>query len=220
MKILRFSIALAVAAYFAAATAGVASAAPSGTPLQHLIFIVQESRSFDQFFGTFPGADGIPANPPCQIDPLRPQGCDRPYHSHKASDLGGPSAQPDENRDVDGGKMDGFVESAELSLKCTQKEVAKGCGLDVLGYHDASDLPNYWSYAKAYTLMDHFYESVQGWDLPSHLALFSGWSAECAQLDPPNIDSCQSNLSAQGWDPAGKDGAAVPYLWTDITYLH
>jgi len=31
--------------------------------LQHLIFIVQEIRSFDQYFGTYPGADGIPTNP-------------------------------------------------------------------------------------------------------------------------------------------------------------
>ena len=28
--------------------------------IQHLIFIVQENRSFDHYFGTFPGADGIP----------------------------------------------------------------------------------------------------------------------------------------------------------------
>ena len=28
--------------------------------IQHVIFIVQENRSFDQYFGTYPGADGIP----------------------------------------------------------------------------------------------------------------------------------------------------------------
>ena len=31
--------------------------------LKHLIFIVQENRSFDHYFGTYPGADGIPTNP-------------------------------------------------------------------------------------------------------------------------------------------------------------
>jgi len=29
--------------------------------LEHLIFIMQENRSFDSYFGTYPGADGIPA---------------------------------------------------------------------------------------------------------------------------------------------------------------
>src|SRR6266508_1728784 len=36
--------------------------------LQHLIFVVQENRSFDHYFGTFPGANGIPmkdASRPC-----------------------------------------------------------------------------------------------------------------------------------------------------------
>ena len=49
------------------------SATPSGSArgieahgvqkLDHLIFIVQENRSFDHYFGTYPGADGIPTNP-------------------------------------------------------------------------------------------------------------------------------------------------------------
>ena len=30
--------------------------------LDHLVFIVQENRSFDHYFGTFPGADGIPTD--------------------------------------------------------------------------------------------------------------------------------------------------------------
>ena len=31
--------------------------------LDHLIFVVQENRSFDHYFGTFPGADGLPEAP-------------------------------------------------------------------------------------------------------------------------------------------------------------
>ena len=40
--------------------------------LQHLIFIVQENRSFDHYFGTFPGADGIP-DEARRADRLRPR---------------------------------------------------------------------------------------------------------------------------------------------------
>src|SRR6476646_6981806 len=40
------------------------SASPvPGSKLKHLIFIVQENRSFDHYFGTYPGADGIPTKP-------------------------------------------------------------------------------------------------------------------------------------------------------------
>jgi phospholipase C len=34
----------------------------SGSKIQHLIFIVQENHSFDDYFGTYHGADGFPVN--------------------------------------------------------------------------------------------------------------------------------------------------------------
>jgi Phosphoesterase family len=36
--------------------------AQSDIPITHFIFIIQENHSFDNYFGTFPNADGIPAN--------------------------------------------------------------------------------------------------------------------------------------------------------------
>jgi len=51
--------------------------------IRHIIVIMQENRSFDSFFGTYPGADGLPARnghfTVCVPDP-RTEGCDRPYH--------------------------------------------------------------------------------------------------------------------------------------------
>jgi phospholipase C len=38
-----------------------ATYAPSNIPLNHFIYIIQENITFDHYFGTFPGADGIPA---------------------------------------------------------------------------------------------------------------------------------------------------------------
>jgi len=32
----------------------------AGIPIEHFIFIIQENHSFDSYFGTYPGADGIP----------------------------------------------------------------------------------------------------------------------------------------------------------------
>ena len=41
---------------------------PSTTKLQHIIFIVQENHSFDNYFGTFPGVNGFNNAPPCCAD--------------------------------------------------------------------------------------------------------------------------------------------------------
>ncbi len=252
MNRLRLSIAALVAVALgvavAPAKAGLFTQLPSmsgharsnGYPtIQHLIFIVQENRSFDEFFGTYPGADGLPSSPPCQVDPWYPSNCDTPYPNHKASNQGGPYMNPDQVVDIDGGKMDGFVESRENELgpSCAPPKdgrrvdpnrivgsyedegitQAKRCIIDVMGYHTEKDLPNYWTYAKDYVLFDHFYESAESWSLPAHLALFSGWSAKCTQYNPPNINTCSSSLGGDFWNPKGSN--AIPYLWTDITYL-
>ena len=51
---------------------------PPSVPLQHLVFIVQENRSFDHLFGTFPGADGLPNPPVCQVSQWYPSACFTP----------------------------------------------------------------------------------------------------------------------------------------------
>ncbi len=63
--------------------------------IRHVVIIMQENRSFDSYFGTYPGADGIPGlagNPgtvPCVPDPQR-NSCDRPYHDMSDRNSGGP----------------------------------------------------------------------------------------------------------------------------------
>ena len=46
--------------------------------IKHVVVIMQENRSFDSYFGTYPGADGIPRGV-CVPDPRG--GCVRPYHN-------------------------------------------------------------------------------------------------------------------------------------------
>lgn len=95
---------------------------------------------------------------------------------------------------------------------------------DVMGYHTAHEIPNYWAYARTYGLQDHMFAPSDSWTLPSHLYLVSGWSATCPRpMDPM---SCRSDLQLPGnnvagngrvWTPA--DGAPRPYAWADITWL-
>ena len=172
--------------------------------IRHVVVIMQENRSFDSFFGTYPGADGIPAKngqfTVCVPDP-RTKGCDKPYHDPSLVNGGAGHNMTEGAADIDGGKMDGFVKTAE-------DQPSRGCSAtnpptpvclpsstpDVMGYHDAREIPNYWTYAHDYVLQDHMFEPVDSWSLPSHLYLVSGWSARCTSTNP---DSCV-NDPAQG----------------------
>ena len=60
------------------------------TPIQHIVVLMQENHTFDNYFGTYPGADGIPTGVCMPIDPANPgAGCIQPHHltSHRTIDL-------------------------------------------------------------------------------------------------------------------------------------
>jgi phospholipase C len=89
---------------------------------------------------------------------------------------------------------------------------------DVMGYHDAREIPNYWKYAEHFTLQDHMFAPVDSWTLPSHLFLVSAWSARCPDISDPM--SCRSDLNLDGVIRRQRKGPQEPiYAWTDITYL-
>jgi phospholipase C len=241
MRLRWFGLSFAVAIVLAAVPRyGTATPAVGLGKLKHLIFIIQENRSFDSYFGTFPGADGFPSPLPCLPSVWYPSQCFTPYPDHEASNGGGPYDARYQLADIDGGKMDGFLEQAELEYQdkfhCKppngrrksgpvqlavddDEEVGPHitkCVPDVLGYHDGTDLPNYWSWASTYTLEDHFFESTFSSSHPAHLELFSLWSAKCKLLDPAEIGSCDANPDPGNvWSPK----FPTPYLWTDLTYL-
>src|SRR5262249_34130658 len=67
---------------------------------------------------------------------------------------------------------------------------------DVMGYHDAREIPNYWAYARNFVLNDHMFEPVASWSLPSHLYLVSGWSARCRNASPASCRNDPTQPSA------------------------
>jgi phospholipase C len=194
--------------------------------IRHVVIIMQENRSFDSYFGTYPGADGIPGlaghpgTVPCLPDP-RTGSCVKPYHDTSDRNAGGPHDARDAIRDIDRGKMDGFEWEARegRNLACAHSVDVPGCSLtpampDVMGYHDWHEIPNYWAYARDFVLQDHMFESVNAWSLPAHLAMVSGWSARCTKAHDPM--SCKTAVTS----PVGAHGAnGVDFPWTDLTYL-
>jgi phospholipase C len=210
---------------------------PDGTPngihkIRHIVIIMQENRSFDSYFGTYPGADGIPMQDGvptvCAPDPTT-GACVPPYHDTSDRNSGGPHTKLAAKLDVDGGKMDGFQAQAVEGIqackddpnllndpRCTQSPGVP----DAMGYHDWHEIPNYWAYAKRYVLQDHMFESVDSWSAPDHLYLVSGWSARCSK--PHNPMTCKGALSLPGFAPGltPTSRATKPiYPWTDLTYL-
>ncbi len=183
--------------------------------IQHVVVIMQENRSFDQYFGTYPGALGIPPGT-CVRDPLH-GGCAKPYHTTADRNNGAIHSANASETVIDGGKMDGFVEEAEKGCTggkarcniCTEAE-PHSC-IDVMSYHDAREIPNYWTYAQNFALQDHMFEPVASWSLPSHLFMVSGWSAIC-KMNEGNPLTCSGTVN-----PARPKKASN--RWTDITYL-
>jgi phospholipase C len=193
------AVALAVAAW-----APASFAAGGGIhKIKHVVVIMQENRSFDSLFGTYPGADGIPMRngqpAVCAPDPLR-GGCVRPYHDHRDVNFGGPHENAAFQTDLDQGRMDGFVRAHQT---CTNPLDPRDCVAtippDMMGYHDAREIPNYWSYARNYVLQDHMFEPNASWSLPAHLFLTSEWSARCSLFGDPL--SCTSNIEIPRCQP-------------------
>ncbi len=218
-----------------------ATGGPTGTyvvphdihKIKHVIVIEQENRSFDSYFGTYPGADGIPtahgAPTPCVSNPKG--GCTKPYHDTADVNGGGPHGESNAVADVDGGKMDGFIAQRDQAQSTCANPDDPACNRatsavpDVMGYHTAAEIPNYWTYAKDFVLDDHMFEPVKSWSLPDHLYLVSEWSARCRNASP---ESCVNNIVG----PVGvarmqalvnqaltTGTANVVNAWTDITWL-
>ncbi|MBV9168248.1 MAG: alkaline phosphatase family protein [Solirubrobacterales bacterium] len=223
---------------------------PSGIhKIRHIVIIMQENRSFDNYFGTYPGADGIPGlagNPgplPCIPSGAvhlarrrhrhrfrglgQVQGCLKPYHDRRDENLGGPHSARSALKSINGGLMNGFAIQAAKGLHNCAQAFNPACASgsaskpDVMGYHTGADIPNYWGYARNFVLQDHMFESTLAWSLPAHLYMVSAWSARCANSDPA---TCKNALDHPQPPPDyghGRFRSTTPpdYAWTDLTYL-
>src|SRR5207248_3361242 len=129
VRVHRAAVVLAAAGALAAGLLTACSPAPShtretagdprGSPtvpagihkIKHVIIVMQENRSFDTYFGTYPGAAGISMRNgvPAVCVPKPGGGCTRPYHLIADVNSGGPHGVADAIADVDGGRMDGFI---------------------------------------------------------------------------------------------------------------
>jgi phospholipase C len=126
---------------------------PTTTPIKHVVWMMQDNHSFDNYFGTYPGADGIPDGV-CQRLNLNRQstkGCVQPFliGDTPIDDLS--QSLGVQRRQYNGGRMDGFVASyRRLGLD----------GSSAMGHYDGSDIPFHWNVADQYVLFDRFFAST------------------------------------------------------------
>jgi phospholipase C len=198
--------------------------------IRHVVVIMQENRSFDSYFGTYPGADGLPRRDgrflSCAPDP-KTHHCLRSYHDTNDRNSGGPHEHLDAVKDVNGGKMDGFVREARrgLAVGCSTRPDAPLCSFgaahpDVMGFHDGREIPNYWAYARNFVLQDHMFQPDTSWSLPAHLFTVSEWSAKCRPHGGPmTCSNAIENPLAPPHEPQNPTARRPNYAWTDLTYL-
>jgi phospholipase C len=159
--------------------------------IKHVIIIMQENRSFDEYFGTYPRANGIPKGV-CMPLVAGKTGCVAPYHNPLDITAGGPHTNVSAYADIDDGittaKLDGFVAQQTIAhVASCHPDTAPNCVAsyqaisrhDVMGYKNGSDIPNYWELAGKFVLQDQLFESVRSWSFPAHLYLTSEWAAIC-----------------------------------------
>ncbi len=147
------------------------SIVPGENPIKHVVFIVKENRTFNDFFATYPGAAGATEGGTikctadgCQDGPVvqLTHGKDIQPHDLTHCFRCGITA-------IDNGKMNGF--NWMNGVIPTSSTTSPLYGHDMTGYTylDRTDLPNYWAYADRFVLADHFFTSMYGPTLPEHL---------------------------------------------------
>ncbi|MCL5950837.1 MAG: hypothetical protein M1132_03790 [Chloroflexi bacterium] len=178
------------------------------SPIRHVIVIMKENHTFDNYFGQFPGVDGAKTVTIDGISQTPPPAPDRAPDMNHSS--------PAARKAYDNGKMDMFG---------TEKKEPMVNGLpQAFAQYGGQDLAAYWTYAKDFALYDHYFSSVMGPSMPNHLftiAASSGGANENPhgiKTEAPGCDSPGATLQILSSDgktstaPACLDVPTLPNL--------
>ncbi|MGA2537430.1 MAG: alkaline phosphatase family protein [Terracidiphilus sp.] len=171
-----------------------------GSPIQHVVVIMQENRTFDNLFNGFPGADSAQSGSNMgQVVPLTPVPLATPYdldHTHIAW-----------WNAWDNGKMDGFGVA----------QVAPNPPLYAYSYVPKSELQPYWTLASQYTLGDRMFQSNTGPSFVAHQYMIAGQSGDSDENPSEGLWGCDA---PPGSTVAliGPDGTDLPGVFPCFDY--
>jgi phospholipase C len=162
LLILTFLLGVNSAPVYATQTAPV-EIVPANTPIEHFIFLMQENHSFDNYFGTYPGADGIPEGVCMPVDPFDDanETCIEPFHfGEQDIQMDDPDHSEETHKlQYNEGKMDGFYYA--LNRRGQDGRLA-------MVYYDDNEIPYHWNVADEYVLFDAFFSSAAGGSFINH----------------------------------------------------
>ncbi len=190
--------------------------APAGSDLgavEHVIFLMMENRSFDHYYGTYPGARGFDDHTADDLGAFS-----QPYPANTTSAPTGrvlPFHLDTVNTDIadctfdlthdwgpqhacrNGGRMDSFVR-----VHTARQNEGPAQGVLTMGYYTRSDLPFYYALADAFTLCDGYHCSVMGPTHPNRLMQMSGTIDPAGSAGGPVVTTNQSPsaLFSVHWD--------------------
>jgi phospholipase C len=163
------------------------------TPIKHVIVVIQENHSFDNYFGTYPTANGtlvgdiisrihrVNSLPNNVCVPYGPT-CLSPYPAHAVSTENPVEGRDTYEQDYNNGKMDGF---------------ATNSGPQSMAYFDYRQIPAYWDYAEEYGLGDNYFSSALTTTTPNRLLLLSGDTPVSSNYGPPPYTTYNQTILGQ-----------------------
>ncbi len=162
--------------------------------IKHVFIIYQENESFDHYFGSFPGADGLASASAQshgfrQWDPLA-KAWITPFRITDPDVESPDHSRPGLIAKMNGGRMDRFVAEQE---KASAKD---GYGNDdrrrlgqlTMTYYDCDTIPFLWKYAHTFALFDRFFQGMTGPSTPGNIEIVAAQSGQTqAARDPSEI---------------------------------
>jgi len=191
--------------------------------VKYVFVLYQENRSFDSYFGTFPGANGIYSRPASQtpgyyqpitntdgatstIQPFRigptqfASATDDVDHSHTA--LNAKMDVVTSTTNMTGTpQMDRFAQREETNYftsGITPTLKGKQYGELTMAYQDCDTVPLLWNYAKNFTLFDNIYQQMTGPSTPGNLAIIGAQSGQTQGVLHPNQNISGNGASGPG----------------------
>ncbi len=189
---------------------GTPSSTPGSEKIHHIVFTLQENRSFDNYFGRLGqyrrdhGFTDKIAELPLNVvlkdklgNPISP------YHFRTACHENVSPSWNQSHLYWDKGKMDKFTHTY------TQSPIDPG-GDRAMGYYDWRDLPYYYALATQYATSDSWFSSVLTETVPNRMYLLGGTSWGAILFDGPFPS--QYTLI---WDRLNKAGISWKYYTTN-----
>jgi phospholipase C len=182
---------------------------PGKMPIQHIVVILKENHTFDNYFGQFPGANGAQTVQINGRDTAPPHAVDRPPNV--------PNDFSYAHTAYDGGKMDMFDK--------VPGAIRGDVHLPYAQYQE-SDIPAYWAYARQFVLYDNYFTSEMGPSFPNYLYMIAGtaggvitnpegFTAQSRPCETPTISwVVLSNDGSSRKQPACLSALTMPNLLT------